>query len=259
MEDKKIVLASSLGQGSKINKTENVIYEINDSINLTIEEGVNAYILDRTNNKDVILNVNEGAVVNYFILNSENSKRTFNVCGELKATEINLGKTNEAINAKLLKENANFNMKLLSFSNKVDSKFSFYASHESPKTFSNIENVGVALNGGTLLFDVTGKIFKGMNASKAAQLSRGVIMDDESNITANPILLIDEFDCFANHGAAIGKINDEDLFYLMSRGLTKNEAFTLMLQGMIKPYIDSIPLDSLKETINSEVLNLIER
>jgi len=84
-------------------------------------------------------------------------------------------------------------------------------------------------------------------------------MDDESNITANPILLIDEFDCFANHGAAIGKINDEDLFYLMSRGLTKNEAFTLMLQGMIKPYIDSIPLDSLKETINSEVLNLIER
>ena len=84
-------------------------------------------------------------------------------------------------------------------------------------------------------------------------------MDDESNITANPILLIDEYDCFANHGAAIGKINDEDLFYLMSRGLSKNEAFTLMLQGMIRPYIDSIPLESLKKQIEEKVLNLIER
>ena len=97
-----------------------------------------------------------------------------------------------------------------------------------------------------------------MNGSKASQLSRGVILDDDSNVTANPILLIDEYDCFANHGAEIGKINDEDLFYLMSRGLSKTEAFTLMLQGMVRPYIDSIPLESLKEEINSKVNNLIE-
>ena len=259
MEDKKIILASSLGQGSKINKTENVIYELNDSSELTIEEGVNAYILDKTNNKELKINVKKDASVNYFILNSVNSKRTFNVSGALNVLEINLGKTNEEVLTKLINENATFNLKLLSFSNNVNSKFSLYASHESVKTFSNIENVGVALNGGSLLFDVTGKILKGMRGSKASQLSRGVIMDDNSDVTANPILLIDEFDCFANHGAAIGKINDEDLFYLMSRGLTKNEAFTLMLQGMIRPYIDSIPLESLKEKINEEVLNLIER
>lgn len=259
MADKKIVLASSLGQRSIINKTEDVIYEITDSIDLTIADGVNAYILDRTNNKDVVINVSKDANVNYYIINSLNSKRSFNVSGEINVLEINLGKTDESLNSKLLNENAVFNAKLLSFSNGTDSKFSFYASHESKKTFSNIENVGVALNGGNLLFDVTGKIQKGMNGSKASQLSRGVIMDDDSMVTANPILLIDEFDCFANHGAAIGKINDEDLFYLMSRGLTKNEAFVLMLQGMIKPYIDSIPLDSLKEKIDGEVLNLIER
>ncbi|MBR4496324.1 MAG: SufD family Fe-S cluster assembly protein [Acholeplasmatales bacterium] len=259
MADRTIVLASSLGQGSIINKTEDVMYEINDSQEITIYEGVNAYILDNTKNKDVKINVLNGASVNYYVLNSNDSKRTFNVKGEINMIEINLAKTNEKINVSLLDENATFNAKVLSFSNKVKSQISFYADHLAQKTFSNIENVGVALNGGDLLFDVTGKIQKGMRASKASQISRGVIMDDESNITANPILLIDEYDCFANHGAAIGKINDEDLFYLMSRGLSKNEAFTLMLQGMIRPYIDSIPLESLKKQIEEKVLNLIER
>ena len=59
----------------------------------------------------------------------------------------------------------------------------------------------------------TGKIEKGMSKSKCAQLSRGIVMDDKSMIQAKPILLIDEFDCFANHGASIGKMSDEDLFY----------------------------------------------
>ena len=258
MADKKIILASSLGQGSIINKTEDVMYEINSSMKLTIKDGVNAYILDRTNNQNIEIDVLDGAIVNYFILTSSNSKRKFNISGELNLLEINLEETSEEINASLLKENATFNAKLLSFSNGVKSKFSFYAKHDFKKTFSNIENVGVALNGGSLLFDVTGKIEKGMNGSKASQLSRGVILDDDSNVTANPILLIDEYDCFANHGAAIGKINDEDLFYLMSRGLSKSEAFTLMLQGMVRPYIDSIPLESLKEEINSKVNNLIK-
>jgi Fe-S cluster assembly protein SufD len=259
MAEKTVVLASSLGQGSVINKTEDVMYEINDDATITVAEGVNAYILDKTNNKNIKLNVQKNASVNYFILKSNNSKREFNVSGEINLTEINMTQTDEKMNVKLNEEYASFNGRVLSFSNNVKSTITFYADHQSKKTFSNIENVGVALNCGDLLFDVTGKIEKGMNASKASQLSRGVIMDNDSNITANPILLIDEYDCFANHGAAIGKINDEDLFYLMSRGLSKNEAFILMLQGIIRPYLDSIPLDSLKKETEEEVLNLIER
>ncbi len=257
--DKKIILASNLGQRGIIDKTLDVIYEIKDSINLTIKDGVFANILDSTCNSDVIINVEKNASVNYYVLNTKNTKKVFNLSGELNLLEINLDETDENIKANLLNENATFNVKLLSFSNNFNSKYSFYVSHKSGKTFSKIENVGVALNGGNLLFDVTGKIEKGMKASKASQISRGVIMDDNSNIIINPILLIDEYDCFANHGAAIGKINDEDLFYLMSRGLNKNEAFLLMLQGMIKPYVDSIPTDSLRNKINAEVLSFITR
>jgi Fe-S cluster assembly protein SufD len=98
-----------------------------------------------------------------------------------------------------------------------------------------------------------------MNKTNCRQLSRGVVMDNESKITAKPILLIDEYDCFASHGATIGKMSDDDLFYLMSRGLTKNEAFFLILGGIIKPFIDKLPLDNLKEEIMNKINNMIEK
>ena len=98
-----------------------------------------------------------------------------------------------------------------------------------------------------------------MSSSNCRQLSRGVVLDDESHIKSKPILLIDEFDCFASHGAAIGKLRDEDLFYLMSRGLNKNDAFLLILEGIIKPFIDNISIEELKETVLNNVKQMIEK
>ena len=92
-----------------------------------------------------------------------------------------------------------------------------------------------------------------MSKSKCAQLSRGIVMDDKSMIQAKPILLIDEFDCFANHGASIGKMSDEDLFYLMSRGLTKNQAFLLILGGIIRPFIESIPNEEIRNELEEQI------
>ena len=86
-----------------------------------------------------------------------------------------------------------------------------------------------------------------------------LILDEKSTSDTIPTNRGQNGDMYIEHEATVSKVNEEQLFYLMSRGLTKNEAFTLMLQGMIRPYIDSIPLESLKEKINEEVLNLIER
>ncbi len=98
-----------------------------------------------------------------------------------------------------------------------------------------------------------------MAKSKCSQLSRGIVMDNTSTVTAKPILLIDEYDCFANHGASIGKMSDEDLFYLMSRGLTKDEAFLLILQGMVRPFVDNIPNEVIKNEIEESINKLILR
>ena len=139
-----------------------------------------------------------------------------------------------------------------------NSKFVDYIDHKNKNTISNISNIGVAFNS-NIIFDVTGKIEKGMSKTKCQQLSRGIVMDDNSTVTAKPILLIDEYDCFANHGATIGKMSDEDLFYLMSRGLSKKEAFMLILSGIINPFIEAITIEGIKDKISSKISNMIEK
>ena len=71
------------------------------------------------------------------------------------------------------------------------------------------------------------------------------------------ILLIDEYDVHANHGAAIGKMSDDELFYLMSRGLSNKEAFKLILSGIINPFMDNLLDESLCDEISSSIYSLI--
>ena len=175
---------------------------------------------------------------------------------------ISLNKIEENFRVNLKKEEANADVKVLCLGKAFESKFVQYISHDAKSTLSNIYNVGIALDSANVSFDTTGKIEKGMAKSNCRQLSRGIIIDDNSKVTSKPILLIDEYDCFANHGAAIGKISDEDLFYLMSRGLSKNDAFFLILKGIVAPFLDKVnevfESEEIKEEINKEISKLIE-
>ena len=262
MSDVKLVNISTLGLGGnliEINKTSDCIYVIDSNASILVKEGINASFMDTLKNSNVYLTIEKNAVVNYLVLDSVKTNRVFDVFGELQMTEIILNETNESLRVNLELENAVCNISCLSIASQMKNNFVQYVSHNKPLTFSNIKNVGVAMNGSKIVFDTTGKIEKGMAKSKCAQLSRGIVMDDNSVVTAKPILLIDEYDCFANHGASIGKMSDEDLFYLMSRGITKKDAFLLILKGIIHPFIESIKIDEIKERIEKEVSNLIEK
>lgn len=83
-------------------------------------------------------------------------------------------------------------------------------------------------------------------------------MDDTSSVISKPILYIDEYDVVANHGASIGKMSDESLFYLMSRGLSKTEAFLLILEGIVSPFLRQISDETIKNQIEKEVRNIIK-
>lgn len=248
---------SSLGQsdmGYKINDNK-CIYLINSDCKLEIES--DAYILDLTNGNNVNVKVLENATLNYYVLNSNNSKRYFDVLGNVNVIQVSFRESLELLNVNLNLENASFDYKCLSILDKNNANYDIKVFHNKKYTYSNITNTCVALNGSRAVFDVSGKINKGMNNSKCSQKTRGIVMDDDSEIVANPILLIDEYDCFANHGAAIGKLNDEELFYLMSRGLNKEEALLLILSGMVNPFIEAIPNENYRKEIENEVAHLI--
>lgn len=253
MADLKILNISDLGQSDN----SDVIYLIDKDTNINIKSGSDIKILDTLSNGNVNIDVEKGANVSYTIIKSSNTNRNFNVYGKLELIEISLDETLENLNVNLMVEDAYFESKCLSFAGNQKSDFHVYVKHNAKQTFSNVSNIGVALKGGKLLFDVIGKIEKGMSKSKCSQLSRGIVMDDESKVDAKPVLLIDEYDCFANHGASIGKVSDEDLFYLMSRGLTKNEAFILILDGIINPFIESISIEKYRNEISDRVAKLV--
>lgn len=263
MSNKKIIPISELGlsEDGKIYVNANLddIYLIEDNASIVVNENASISILDKANSKSVTLESKKYSNIKYLILDSKNSNRELNVCGELELTQISLEKTDEDLRVNLNDEYASASCKCLSIAVNSNNSFKQYIAHNSKLTTSTITNVGVSMEGSDIIFDTSGFVQKGMSQSKCSQISRGIVMDDVSSVTAKPILLIDEFDCFANHGASIGKMSDDDLFYLMSRGLNKKEAFLLILQGIIQPFISSIEIEELKNELNVKISNLIEK
>ena len=232
---------------------------VDASLTIIIEEGISAKLLDIANNQNIEIQVKTGAYLEYQILNSKNTNRRIECLGEVAITEICLDESKENLDIILLKEHASASVELLSLSNHFNLEFNQKIEHRAKETNSNISNFGVALNQGDIVFDTTGKIQKGMSKSRCVQLSKGIVMDDISSVTSKPILLIDEYDVIANHGASIGKMSDESLFYLMSRGLTKQEAFLLILEGIVHPFIEKITDDKLKLSVNERLEQLMKR
>ncbi|MGL4374332.1 MAG: Fe-S cluster assembly protein SufD, partial [Turicibacter sp.] len=127
--------------------------------------------------------------------------------------------------------------------------------HLAPHTEGYIVNHGVSKDEAQLTFNGIGKINKGMKGSVAKQESRAMILSESARSDANPILLIDEYDVVAGHAAGLGKIDEEQLYYLMSRGLTRREAEILIIYGFLMPFIDDIK----SEAIKTEFVKVIQQ
>ena len=81
-----------------------------------------------------------------------------------------------------------------------------------------------------------------------------MVFDNECVAKAKPILKIDENDIEASHAATVGKVSDEHIFYLTSRGLNLEEAKMLITLGYLKPI-----LKGFNDSIQNEIDSLIER
>ncbi len=126
-------------------------------------------------------------------------------------------------------------------------KIDVLINHKAPDTFGDMTNIGIASKQGKIYLNGVEKIEKGMKRANAYQTLKGIITSDDSIVEVNPILLIDEFDVQAGHGATVGKIEEEQLYYLQSRGLSKSEAEKLIVNGFLQPIIDEIDDEPLKE------------
>ncbi len=127
--------------------------------------------------------------------------------------------------------------------------------HLNKETESNIQNVGIVNNEAQLNIDGLNIIEKGNCKSVAEQNSKIINLTDQARSIANPQLIINEYDVKAGHAASVGRLDEEQLYYLMSRGLTKPQAVELLLMAYLNETLDQITFDTLKE----EVLKTIQK
>ncbi|MDD4532244.1 MAG: SufD family Fe-S cluster assembly protein [Bacilli bacterium] len=118
--------------------------------------------------------------------------------------------------------------------------YNFHVFHLDPHTTSFVKMAGVLTDEAELHFLGTSDIFKGSIKAKTRQEGRIADLSTRGKAEVSPILNIDENDVVASHGAALGKVPDASLFYLMSRGLTKKEATSLLTVGYLKPFVMEI-------------------
>ncbi len=115
--------------------------------------------------------------------------------------------------------------------------------HKAAHTTGLVSNHGIVKNKARLSFLGTSTLRQGCLASATRQEAKIIVFDPESDGKCEPILQIEESDITASHAATVGKLNDEHLFYLLSRGLNEEEAKKLIILGYLKPIVEHFPAE----------------
>ncbi|MEX5940213.1 Fe-S cluster assembly protein SufD [Staphylococcus haemolyticus] len=114
---------------------------------------------------------------------------------------------------------------------------------------------GVMRENASSVFNGIGYIKHGGTKSIANQESRVLMLSENARGDANPILLIDEDDVEAGHAASVGRVDPEQLYYLMSRGISQKEAERLVIHGFLDPVVRELPIEDVKRHLR-EVIEL---
>ena len=112
---------------------------------------------------------------------------------------------------------------------------------------------GVMKDSASSIFNGIGKIEHGATKANAEQESRVLMLSPQARGDANPILLIDEDDVTAGHAASVGRVDPLQLYYLMSRGITKQEAERLVIHGFLAPVVNVLPIEGVKKQLTEVI------
>ena len=112
---------------------------------------------------------------------------------------------------------------------------------------------GVMKDAAQSIFNGIGKIEHGATKANAEQESRVLMLSEKARGDANPILLIDEDDVTAGHAASVGRVDPTQLYYLMSRGISKSEAERLVIHGFLAPVVNNLPIEGIKKQLTEVI------
>ncbi|MBX9769773.1 MAG: Fe-S cluster assembly protein SufB [Candidatus Obscuribacterales bacterium] len=128
--------------------------------------------------------------------------------------------------------------------------------HFAPDTSSIIVSKSISKDGGRTSYRGLVKVYPGAENVKSSVKCDALLMDEESRSDTYPTMEIDEKDVTIEHEATVSKVGEDQLFYLMSRGLTQDEATTMIVNGFFEPFTKELPLEYAVELNRLIALNM---
>src|SRR6056297_382403 len=115
--------------------------------------------------------------------------------------------------------------------------------HNAPDTTGQIISKSISKNGGRSSYRGLVHVAPGAERSKNSVVCDALILDPESRSDTYPYIEVNEQDVQIGHEASVSRIGEEQLFYLLSRGLSETEASTMIVNGFIEPLVKELPME----------------
>ncbi|WP_339030350.1 SufD family Fe-S cluster assembly protein [Spiroplasma endosymbiont of Cantharis nigra] len=215
------------------------------------------------------LNIKENVEINIIVLflpSTEVSQKDFNINFNLnKNSSLNLKISNIAnydcndnFTINLNEENTAVEFYNATIINKSFKKNSVINSvHKARNSYSNIRTYEVLKDTSKGFIRCISDIKKGSNQSEAHQELRLLVLDKMAKADSDPVLLIDENDIVASHANAIGMLDPDQVFYLLSRGLNETQAQELIINGYFEPIFQEIEDEKLLKYLKEQLKGMI--
>ena len=115
--------------------------------------------------------------------------------------------------------------------------------HVAPNTTSKITSKSISMAGGRASYRGLLKVHAGAHGSKSNVVCDALLLDEDSRSDTYPYIEIDEDDVSVGHEASVSKVGEDQLFYLMSRGLSAEGATGMVVSGFIEPLVKELPME----------------
>lgn len=128
--------------------------------------------------------------------------------------------------------------------------------HAAPYTSSSVSSRSISKDGGQAVYRGAVKVLPAAHHVKAAIACESLMLDSESRSDTIPALDIENDEVDIGHEAKIGRISDDAIFYLMSRGISEQEAKAMIVRGFVEPVAKELPLEYAVEMNNLITIEL---
>src|SRR5258708_6196773 len=115
--------------------------------------------------------------------------------------------------------------------------------HLAPHTTSQILSKSVSKGTGRATYRGLVRINRGAHHTKSHVRCDALLLDEQSRTDTYPTIRVEENQTEVGHEATVSKVGDDQLFYLMSRGLDESEAYSLIVNGFIEPITNALPME----------------